>query len=842
MAKRRALEKRRALSRKQSSSVEKQQTQLQKLLEKQKYRQALEKRRQIHQHHPEVTLTPSEASIWSLQGQEKFTQSQYQQAESSFRQALSLGLNGEAHYWLAKSLLALERPADALTEMRTAFETKVLPKDYAGCYLKLLLLQGETETVTQLLANQSKRFYAPQLHWARGMLELKAGRSDTALKHFQKMGRPATPDDRPMAWLAFAHQQAENWEQAERVLGMRHFSPFSRMGMEPVFTQHPALQSLAITQAIATDHSLTKFFDLDERDIPKQSAVLVLMMLEQINQNNIHEAAHITQKFKHPCQDFPEIDQLYTPLLLLAGEQAMQVQQPECAQKFWGPVLQQLPFDPHLAFKMHCACRDNMDDRASQRWLNKLLDWVKQTAKQHPKDWPDRRLNSTLAHLHCLISDSWMLMRQPQKCFRVLQQAERLYPELPEVIGRLGLKAQYEGHHQQAIPLLQKALEKGCCDEIVYSFLIECLEDQGDQKRIKETRRRFGKQFGDLSGDLEIDIPAWIDAFSTQTYSLFKQLVRTDDDKNVALQACRLFVSSVEDGPNQSGRVTLGQAQATQQWNQLLEGLPPQKQIPVLQAISLSLQLFTKRKKGIAALQTQYLQQLFALSGQYPEATVAHLVLLVVKEQQPEKLKVPLHHYLDTSSQPGIALAQVQLQARRFTQTAVLRPTIDQALKHDPQNAQLLLAKATTFPLKSNDYQQYKEKGFDLARRLQNPQALQAFREEEAFQAVVETKALRPNLSFNGPGGLDINHLLQQMAHQMFGEEVPPEILEQMMPELQRLMTADLSNLEEEFFDDDDIFVENGFFELDPLNAGLPFGQRQSTSKKRTKRKRGFQS
>jgi hypothetical protein len=110
--------------------------------------------------------------------------------------------------------------------------------------------------------------------------------------------------------------------------------------------------------------------------------------------------------------------------------------------------------------------------------------------------------------------------------------------------------------------------------------------------------------------------------------------------------------------------------------------------------------------------------------GQYPEARVANLVFLVVKALAPDRLRAPLTLYLMKSPQPGTALAQIQLQARRFTQTTALRPLIDEALQREPQNPQLILAKATTYPLESPHYKQLQEQGFELAHRIQDAQLI----------------------------------------------------------------------------------------------------------------------
>jgi hypothetical protein len=287
-------------------------------------------------------------------------------------------------------------------------------------------------------------------------------------------------------------------------------------------------------------------------------------------------------------------------------------------------------------------------------------------------------------------------------------------------------------------------------------------------------------------------------------------------------------VQSAEGEPNSSNRVGLKQPQAIKQWDKLLESLPSQDQIPVLQAIFLSLQLYAKRQKGIAALQTKYQQQLFALIPQHPEAQLAHLMLHVVKGLAPERLMVPLQSYLETAAQPGTALAQLQLKAHWFAQTDLLRPTLDEALRREPQNPQLLLAKATTYPLESSNYTKFHEEGFELARRLQDAQALQAFREEEFLQSTQIASELLPDfMDFAGTGEIDMMAIVRKMAKKMFGNDVPPAMLEMMLPELMRRMEAEMSGMG---FDDDE--DEDDFFEINPF--GPP------PTKKKGRKSRGF--
>jgi len=87
--------------------------------------------------------------------------------------------------------------------------------------------------------------------------------------------------------------------------------------------------------------------------------------------------------------------------------------------------------------------------------------------------------------------------------------------------------------------------------------------------------------------------------------------------------------------------------------------------------------------------------KLFELGDQQPEKT-AHLVLLALKERDPKNYKVrsvlPGH-----SASAGKCLAQIQLQVRLYTQSIlqnqILCSFLEEALKREPQNPLLLLAK-----------------------------------------------------------------------------------------------------------------------------------------------------
>lgn len=804
----------------QQTAQENFQLQLQRLLQQQKYRQALDEIKKIRHSAPEIELTPTEAEIWLLLGQQEFQRDDFKQAESSLRRALDLGINGEVHYWLAKCLLELNRLDAALELLRTAFEQKVLPKDYSVCYLKLLFLKGDMTTVEQLLTQQAKRFSAAQLHWARGVLALKSGQFETALSSLQKIKQPLAPGDIPAAWIAYTQQALGNWDAA--AVSLRLGAARTRMS-----AKHSILERLTLLVQAKTGKSLLSVADEERAD---QEVVLVLEILHLIDQGNLHDAGHVLLKLGRRATRFPELATLRPALLTLAGQQALMQGKAECVETFWEPLLTEQPFNPQLAVNLLEVFELNESEQERQRLLTRLLKWLEQEAKQHPQDWPEARLTPTLAKIQCRLADAWMALNRPRAALGSLQQAERVCPESPEVIGRRGLLAAMEENYQEATVLLTQALEGGCRYEEVYAGLLRCWESLGNKQARNETRRRFGKDFGDINIEADVEVLPWIDALSTQSYPCFRRLVQTGDQQDPALRACQIFVEAASGVPTAGGRISLQQAAAVKQWDSLLQSLSTAEQIPVLQAIALSLQLFAKREKGLAALINKYIQQLFLLSSEHPEASVAHLVVLALKENQPQKIQFPLQSYLDTAPDPGTSLATIQLQVRRFTQTKILSSFIDEALRREPQNPMLLLAKATTYPINNPSYEEFQQQGFELARRLQDGKALQAFREEQAFLNACAAQEMLPPDDFDDFEPADIEGFVEDMIRKTFGKEIPQAELERILPELKQKLLESMPMPGFDDLDDDDV-DESNF---------IPFGKGNSTGKTK-KRKRGFQ-
>jgi tetratricopeptide (TPR) repeat protein len=805
------------------------QSQLQSLLKQQKYRQALEEIQKALRAQPDLVFTPAESEIWLLRGKQEFQKKDFKQAETSLKGALQLGAVGEAHYWLAKCLLERNQIDRAIAIIGDAFADSSLPKEYSICYAKLLLLKGDTATVEQLLSKQSKRFPAAQQHWLRGVLALKAEQPEVALTAFQKVKQPVTQGDRPDIWEIYTQQALQNWEAAAQRLGLQNSSmsilPFS----QPAYAIHPILTRLALLQKSKTGKPPLESMRFSQNNPSFIEMLSILGMLELIEENNLHEAAHVLLRLERRSPQFPEVATLRPIVLTMAGQQAMTEGEMACASEFWQLVQREQPFNPQQSINLMRVLDLNEDYQELQQLIARMLKWLEQEIEQHPQDWSEERRKTTLAYGYCRLADTWVAMGRERTAMGALQTAERIWADSPEVKGRHGLIALLEKHYDEATRLLTQALEEGCRSTEAYGSLIDTWKKLGNPEAALEVRRRFGKKFGDLSPEAEVEVLPWVDALSTRSYPFFSRLIQGGSEHDPALRACQIFVESAQGETKTGEKIILNQSQATQKWDAMLQAISSKDRVPTLQAIALCLQLFAKREKGIAALITQYMLELFDLGTEHPAAREAHLMLLALKERDHKKLQPAFQAYLRTMPQPGNALAQIQLQMRRYTQTViqdtVLRSFIEDALSREPQNPLLLLAKATTYPSDSQKYEEFSQQGFDLARRLQDAKALQAFREEKAFLDSEDVQRAFPApQSFDDFDMEDLDDMLDSLIRNMFGGKVPAAELKRMLPELKRMMMNNLPDFDEP--DEDDNF---GF--------GFPFGF-GSGSKKSSKRRR----
>jgi Flp pilus assembly protein TadD len=707
-------------------------SQIDALVARHLFSQAIRKLQQALKRDPTIDAAISEAQLWLLHGQHLMGQGRLPRAEAALRQAIELGLHGSSHYELARCLLAEDKEAEALEMIGAAFEAGTLPKDYGGVYLKLLLIQGETETLRQRIRDQANRFAAHQLHWAQGALALLGGDLKAAAAQFRLVMVPVSPGDSPALWRSLVRLQQKPSDGSSAGTGTANGSGTgSRPSLEPA--GHPAIEALALREAARRHEPPGEWLDLGKSDLPDRSTALALEVVQRIRRRELISAARLLLCHgRLIAKPFPELEHLRQPLLALAGEQALSQADPKTAAELWRPCLQPPHFDPAVGVKLYGVLHQMDAHDEAEQLVHRLIHWLRKEARRHPHDWPEQRLTTTLAVLHCWIADQHIACGWESEARRSVRQAETLCATHPDVVGRQGMLAALDDEPETAIPLLWQALETGCKKADVYVLLVECLETKGDRQQLKQLRNQYGKTFHDYTAESEVEIPLWLEALSLNDYGLLKRFVLEEQQPTPPLQALRIFLDCATEEPAPGKKVAFDHQVATTQWQALVKAHDPEQQVEILKAIYWMIQKHAKRnRKGVAALQSELFLQICALAERVPAALEARLMLLSVRVSNAKDREMAIHRVLQRAVDPGRLLARTMLELRLFSPNRAFKEVLEDQSERDPENPLLLLARATLHRRESTAYWHFHSKGFELARRLQDSEALAAFRVEE---------------------------------------------------------------------------------------------------------------
>ncbi|MEB3244073.1 MAG: hypothetical protein VKO44_10605 [Cyanobacteriota bacterium] len=778
------------------------------LVARKRYSEAIRVRGQALLRRPELELKPSEAQLWCLEGRQAAAEGQAKRAEAAFRKALDLGLEGEPLERLARLWLDQGQTAKALALLEEAFAAGRLPKAQAGALLKLLFLSGETERARALTREHPQRFLAHQLQWAAGVFHLLAGDPVSASRQFATMMGAVTSGDHGSVWRAWASMEAGDTAAAAAVL-------------KPV--DHPAQAAVALDLAARTGQLPADLIDLSRRDLPRRDAALALALVQHLRQGNLLSAAQLLLANERPLlAALPELAALRRPLLVLAGQQALERDAPEEAIACWRPIVDRPRFDPELALRLYPlldACDDERHLQECERLVSQLLAWLRRAARANPSDWPEPLLSTTLARLLCWQVDQTIPLGERQRTRSALEEARRLAPELADVIGRRGMLAYAEEDDVTAASLLWQALDGGCQKRLLYDTLEELLACSGQEEEAARLRRQHGPRFGE-SPESELDDgmpPVWLEALSQADLPALARVLRNAADSGAGLDALHVFLEHVPPPTSApAGKLPLALPAASDRWDALLSPLSPSDQVEALTAILLAIQRFCRRVgrpvTSQIALRLAQLQERAARTDT-PAGEAALRALLLLHGLSLKRSEAPgaeAARLLRRAPQPHRTLPLALLDLRLFASTKPWRALAEELHRQEPHNPLLTLALATMERSGSLAYGQRAEEAFDQARRQQDGEALAACRRERWWRDTHSAPSRRRPLQLRSgldwdrlSETLDLESILRQLARERGEGELSDEEVQKALPVIEPQVRRLLAQMAGDDPDDD---------------------------------------
>lgn len=784
------------------------QRKLHDLVATQRYNDAIRLREQALRRQPALQLQPSEADLWCLEGRQAVKQGQRKRAETALHKAIALGLCGEPEYLLARLWLTHGEGRRGLTLLQQAFEEGRLPATHAGAYLKLLLIEGDTETVRQLLRTMPERFQAPQIHWASGVLHLLEGDARQAQRQFGLMAGPATPGDHVMAWKAWAALESGDHAAARQSLAAAD--------------AHPACIALSLDQLARSGDRPSAIYSLEQRTLPGRELVLALELLHRLRQRQWRSAGQLLMSEERILlKALPDLGSLRRTLLLLAGQQAVDQESPRDAIRCWRTIVERPQFDPELALRLYPVLDGEGEEEAIQaeRLVSQLLSWLRRTAREAPADWPEPKLSTTQARLLCWQIDQLIQSFGGQRRVRAcLDQASQLAPEHADVVGRRGMVAMLDEDFASAIPLLQQAIAGGCRSPLAYEMLKDALESSGEEEASEQLQQQHGAQFDDipaLRSPIE-EFPIWLDIVTQNDVHDIKQHLSRTSSKTPALQALRVFFDHAipPQFPDHREKTLIDVGPFTQAWEALLAKLPPAEQVEALTTLLTAMLRFVPltRKAMVAQIEARQAElEALAADRHAPhfEQTLQGLLLVCgLRYRRIDVLKPRVTPLLRRSSQPDRLVARVVLDLAVLGNPRPWKSIVSEYRIRDRQNPLLALALALVEPKDGYTYSSLRRQAFEQARIQQDSETLAACRREELWDELRERRSselfLKRRLFSRGGQGdqglqdLDLRAMLQRLMLEQNLEPLSPLKLELIMPMVESVIETNLEELRAE--------------------------------------------
>ncbi|MBF0287887.1 MAG: hypothetical protein HQM14_08715 [SAR324 cluster bacterium] len=677
---------------------------------------------------PKANVDKEMTHFLLLRGQHRLQRNDYHRALQDFEQMFeTYGETENSYYFIAKCRVLLGQEAKASAFIQKAFNEHRLPDKHANLLLKLLLLQDQLEEVQVLLQNHPQRFSPDDLHWAKGVLALKQDLPQEATLCFnQAQNSIKSKDDRfacLQSWKAYSLVLEKRIPEAQAAIETIQDLPLK--GWLYLHHSHHASSPETLQKAESFLPHLKR------RTSPLTQ--LIGSLEKSLEAGDVHEAAHLLAKHPKEVSRLPNHLALEKSIYRLGAQVAFDEGALSCAETIWKKSLQLHPHD-----------WGHYKNVIVQGWDSEFQlfpDWVKHAeklldieAQKYPDQWHAEQKKFTSGELAGYLALHYLKNRHSLRAKPEIAKAFDKAPEAPIVLVLKGYLAFEKQQFQEAETHYQKALTLGCpMFEQIYDDLIEIYQTTGQFETLYQFRKKHGEAFADVPlSPLQIETRIYFAQAKGELPYLDFVIKDVERNPHLLINAAKMFLGASHPSQWHTRKKIEANINIKQLQKQVNAAPSEQEQIELLKYFIIAFDFYKKTLAHRKVL--KYLQQELKQRAETNPKALLSLVQTLGALKKPPK---EFDHFLNLLLTRSDSLLEDLVELQRFWfvlgHAGRCQEPLLSLLKKEPEHPSLLWA-VSTLPLPGFQTEKFHQKGFDLARRLQDDKAFTLFRLKEELE------------------------------------------------------------------------------------------------------------
>ncbi len=690
-----------------------------------KFRQAAIELKNVLKCNPNADLTKEKIAIHILRGNSFLDSKNHQSSWDEFKAALIIDpQNITTIKALAGYYINSEQITKGYEWLKNLFDNNELPKDSSVLYIKFLMLLDHWDQIEKIISNHKSRFWAADIHWAKGVLLFKADKFQEAMKSFNKAKKNNQ-------WL----HQAYAWSLWSRIKSSDE--NFGYGYLDRVQSENVKIE-LEKEYYIKYDVPLHGWFNLGYK---KDNTTELYSDIKKKNWQNVAQA-HDRGKIKPGS--FVNKPQILAKIYFLAAEDEYRNEKDNRFFNYMNKALSYQPDNLNYHIKA-CLLTATIPEKKSLAFFQRTELLIKQKARENSQNWSKEQIEYYLAELDIIQAKIHYSLDNKKKFKELCLKAEQLAIVSPHAYFALyKFYNEMQNNDNKAIFYLEKMFEIKRYSDVTYDNLKSLYSKNNYQDKLLKLREKYGKEFDDeIIPDQTLRLYLG-NALSSKDSEYLDEIYQERMEKNHPLDPLVEFIIDLFDENYDLAKrqkANVNEKKLDSIFNSTLANLKPDSFFkPLVYELTIlalnGFNLKTKAKKMLNQWE-KILQSKTDSKTHYKSYFIVQCIL-----NKPEKhIEAELAKLLRKFAQPLNHLIELQMVLYSYGHYGTLRKNLKEPLDKDPENPGLLLAYATSFSENSTDHDIYFQKGLKLAGKLQDTEVLNYYKTIKEMRKIADKYA-----------------------------------------------------------------------------------------------------